>query len=205
MSGLHFEIRSDGEKVALKNHSRTNQTQVNGAFADILVLKAGDVITAGQTEFVVSAQGSQSPRVQDWIFNSLPPGWEIVPEQGLKHLQQASNLPVLMVSEDRLPNGYDLERYVDLQLKLLGERLPSAKASKGSASVPGAQTAAGLTIRTPFPDGRIAIQKQVYATVDSKVGILTATAMETDPAGIHQGIQQILAIATFEPAAVPPR
>lgn len=198
MSGLHFEIRSDGEKIGLKNHSQSNGTWVNGDRAEIVVLQPGDRIRAGETEFVLGiGEGPSAPCIQDWIFETPPAGWEMTPERGFRYAGDATHAITVLVSADRLPEGHDLTRYLDIQIMLISQRLPHAETSKTSASVPGAEASAGLAIRTRFADGQVAVQKQIYATVASKVGIVTATALENDLDEVHKGIERILKTAVF--------
>lgn len=193
MSGLHFELKADVGALGLTNHSKTNGTRVNGQNCEGKLLEAGDVVQAGATEFVVV------PVLQGWTFGHIAPGWEIIPDQGLRLTRGENNVTTVITSQDMLPAGYDLEGYLGIQTKLIGERIRSAKAERFEAVVTEADASAGLFIRTVFPDRRVAIQKQLYAVMGQKVGILTATVMESEPEEIHANVTQILLTASYSP------
>jgi hypothetical protein len=195
MSGLHFELRSENGKVGLKNHSTTNGTWINGELCDLRILQPGDRITAGTTEFVFV----WASMFQGWSFEAIPQSWEIIPEQGLRYARTEKNITTIITSQDRLPEGYDFNAYIDLQLELITRKLPQSELTRTDAQVPESQASAGLNIRTPLEDQRTVIQKQVYAVVGPKVGILTATTFETEPPDVHAGIDQLLSTGIFRP------
>jgi hypothetical protein len=193
MSGLHFEVATDGARVQLKNHSQTNGTLVNGELCVEKRLQVGDVVSAGNTKFALRAVNTPAPTgINGWIFDRIPSGWEIVPEQGLRRIRKEERATTLLASEDKLPEGFDFNGYVQIQLTLFSERSPTSEATR---------TPGGLIIRTALPDKRIALQKQRYAMSQSKVGILTATAFESDPSDVHAQIDQLLASAQYKPGS----
>jgi hypothetical protein len=202
MSGLHFEIVSDGENVGLKNHSQTNGTQVNGRSANSVVVRPGDAIRAGGTLFVLLSTEDTSAAdlsFHNWRFAGAAADWQVVESQGLRFMGQTAAPVTVMAVEEPLPRNHDLEKYIDLQLLLFRERLPQAEAVKQEISVPGADASAALTVRTPLSDGRMALQKQIYVSAGKMVGIATATALETDAAAVHQAIDSVLRSAAYQP------
>ena len=203
MSGLHFEVLCNGETVALQNFSQTNGTYVNGARVEKVLLHTGDVILAGGTQFTLAAGGQDTPagatRIKDWIFPTPAPEWETATGQGFRYVKDGSQHATLIVTEDKLPAGHNFDQYLDIQLTLLGRQLSSARAEKVPVKLPGVESSAGLAIRTEFPDRGNVIQKQIYACIGEAVGILTATALESEPAEIHEAVDRMLATAAFNP------
>jgi len=206
MSGLHFEVVSDGENAGLKNHSQTNGTQVNGRSANTVVLRPGDVIRAGGTQFVLLAVEDVAGAdfsFQSWRFTGASAEWQVVESQGLRYRGQTAAPVTIMAVEEPLPENHDLKKYIDIQLLLFRERLPQAEAVQQEISVPGADASAALTVRTPLADGRIALQKQIYASAGKVVGVATASALEADSAAVHQAIDAVLKSAAFQPESEP--
>jgi hypothetical protein len=204
MSGLHFELVCDERTVALRNHSQTNGTYVNGSRVEEIVLHPGDVIMAGGTRFILGASGedSLSPplQVQHWFFPALPAGWEQLDDQGLRYVRDGSQATTLMITEEAIPAGHTLDQYVDIQLRLIGERLPTAQAVKAPVELTDVDASMGLSIRSGLPDGRVVIQKQIYACVGQGVGILTATILESEPPEVHEAVDKLLMTASFRPS-----
>ena len=204
MSGLHFELVCDERRVALRNHSQTNGTYVNGSRVEEAVLQPGDVIMAGGTRFTLAASGedSLSPqlKIQHWLFPALPAGWEQLGDQGLRYVRDGSQATTLMITEEAIPAGHALDQYVDIQLTLIRDRLPSAQAVKAPVELTDVDASMGLSIRSELPDGRVVIQKQLYACVGQGVGILTATIVESEPAEIHETVDRLLMTASFRPS-----
>jgi pSer/pThr/pTyr-binding forkhead associated (FHA) protein len=206
MSGLHFEIVSDGANVGLKNHSRTNGTQVNGRSAGTVVLRPGDAIRAGGTQFVLLAvedTPSGDLTFQSWRFAGAASEWQVIEGQGLRYTGQTAAPVTIMAIEEPLPQNHDLEKYIDIQLLLFRERLPQAEMAKQDISVPGSDASAALTVRTPLNDGHVALQRQIYACAGKTVGIATATALEADSAVVHEAIEAVLNSAAFQPKGEP--
>ena len=58
-------------------------------------------------------------------------------------------------------------------------------------------------MRTPLADGRIALQKQIYASAGKVVGVATASALEADSAAVHEAIDAVLKSAAFQPESEP--
>jgi hypothetical protein len=206
MSGLHFEVVSDGENVGLKNHSRTNGTQVNGRSVNTIVLKPGDAIRAGGIHFVLCAVGDVSNAdlsFQSWRFADAAAEWQVIERQGLRYTGQTAAPVTIMAIEEPLPENHDLERYLDIQRLLFRERLPQAKVEKQEIPARGATAAAALTVQTPLNDGRIALQKQLYVCSGNVVGVATASALANEPDSVHQAIDAVLKNAVFQPASAP--
>lgn len=206
MSGLHFEVVTDGERVALKNHSQTNGTLVNGQRAEKMMLQPGDLISAGGTQFqlVICAQTMPGEiRILNWRFQAIPEGWEVVGDQGLRFVRDGAYVTTIIVSEEPLPDKHDLEKYIDIQCTVLAKQLPKTVIKKEPAKVPQAEASAGLALTTPLGDGRTGLQKQVYAEVKGQAGVLTATIYAEEPPEVHRAVALILGHALFDPPELP--
>jgi hypothetical protein len=204
MSGLHFELVCDERTVAIRNHSQTNGTYVNGVRVEEAMLHAGDVIMAGGTRFTLAASGehslSETLKIQHWFFPAPPGGWEQLDDQGLRYLRDGSQATTLMITEEAIPAGHTLDQYVDIQLRLIRERLQTAQAVKAPLELTDVEASMGLSIRSELADGRVVMQKQIYASVGQAVGILTATILESEPAEIHEAVDKLLMTASFRPS-----
>lgn len=208
MSGLHFEVVSDGENVGLKNHSRTNGTQVNGRSVETIVLRPGDTIRAGGVQFVLLALediATADLSLQSWRFAGAAAEWQVIENQGLRYMGQAAAPVTIMAIEELLPRSHNLEQYIDIQLQLFRERLPQAEVVKQETSISEGGASAALMVRTPLHDGRIALQKQMYVCTGKTVGVATASALESDSATVHKAIDEVLKSATFQPESEPPQ
>ena len=56
LSGIHFELRSDGRTCTLLDLNSSNGTTIRGARITQAVLKPGDRFTAGRTDFILMAE-----------------------------------------------------------------------------------------------------------------------------------------------------
>ena len=203
MSGLHFEISCDGNQTVLKNFSQTNGTFVNELRVEQVFLKANDLVRAGKTTFRLVPQQGDEPqqlvgtKIACWLLGWTPPDWEIIEGKGLRFLRDGVIVTTIIVTEEPLPKDHDLAKYLDIQTFLIQKRLPEATFQKADAQVKGAEEGAALNIQSALPDGRKAVQRQLYATSQGQVGILTATAFETEVPEIHEAIERVLAGATL--------
>jgi uncharacterized protein YjbI with pentapeptide repeats/pSer/pThr/pTyr-binding forkhead associated (FHA) protein len=66
MSGAHFELACDGSYCRLRDLESTNGTYLNGQRVAAAILRDGDEIRAGRTNFVVAVDGGQA--VTDEVF-----------------------------------------------------------------------------------------------------------------------------------------
>ena len=56
LSGVHFEVRSDGRTCTLLDFNSSNGTTIRGARITQSALMPGDRFTAGRTEFLLVAE-----------------------------------------------------------------------------------------------------------------------------------------------------
>jgi hypothetical protein len=200
LSGLHFSAGSRNGNVLLCNLSKANPTEVNGQPVNSAVLKPGDTFKAGTNIFCVV--GVQNPheakfRVGGWGFQSIPEGWEIHEGSGLRHTAAEPFRANIIVVEESLPRGYDLPNYVALQISLGEKHLKAARFSDPKPlPIKGAEQAMALTIQAQAEKGP-AMQFQVYAVHSGIVGVMTATALESQGQLLRGAFKEVLPGLTF--------
>jgi len=200
LSGLHFSAGSRNGNVLLCNLSKANPTEVNGKPVNSAVLKPGDTFKAGMNIFAVIA--AENPheakfRVGGWGFESIPEGWEINECSGLRHSVTEPFRPNIIVVEESLPKGYDLSKYVALQISLGEKHLKAPRFSEPKPlPIKGAEQAMAITIHAQAEKGA-AMQFQVYAVHSGIVGVMTATALESQGQLLRGAFREVLPGLTF--------
>jgi hypothetical protein len=200
LSGLHFSAGSRNGNVLLCNLSKANPTEVNGKPVNSAVLKPGDTFKAGMNIFAVIA--AENPheakfRVGGWGFESIPEGWEINEGSGLRHSVTEPFRPNIIVVEESLPKGYDLSKYVALQISLGEKHLKAPRFSEPKPlPIKGAEQAMAITIHAQAEKGA-AMQFQVYAVHSGIVGVMTATALESQGQLLRGAFREVLPGLTF--------
>lgn len=202
MSGLHFAVGLRSGTLYLSNLSKTNGTEVNGARVDSMALKAGDKIKAGQTVFsVIGPPPGPFPaqfRIGGWGFEALPDGWQFIEGAGFRHALQEPFQPNMSAVEEALPQGHTLLTYVELQMQLGREHIANAEfQGPVEAKVRGADHALALTLRAPAPGKGPALQNQMYALHNEVVGVLTATALESQSQLLRNAMKAVLKGVSF--------
>lgn len=82
MSGQHFAIECVGGACGVRDLKSRNGTRVNGVKVDVAVLREGDTIHAGQTEFVVHVEAVDPESDQlspSQLKATLPPSRNLTP------------------------------------------------------------------------------------------------------------------------------
>jgi hypothetical protein len=200
LSGQHFTVGLRNGQVLLNNLSKVNPTEVNGQQIHSAVLKPGESFKAGTNTF--SVVGGENPhpaafRVGGWGFPAIPEGWEPQPGKGLSHSQSEPFRANIIVAEETLPEGYDLAKYVALQVSLGQKHLKEASFSAANpAQVTGADQAMAIAIQAHAEKGP-AVQYQVYAVHAGIVGIITATALASQAELLREVFGQLLPGLTF--------
>jgi hypothetical protein len=200
LSGQHFTVGLRNGVVFLSNLSKVNPTEIQGEQVQSAVLKPGESFKAGMNVF--SVIGGQNPheaefRLGGWGFKTIPEGWEVQEGKGLRHHESEPFRANILVVEEELPKGFDLRKYVDLQVSLGQKHLNEAKFSEANpAQVKGADEALALIIHARAEKGP-AVQYQIYAVHAGIVGVLTATALESQTQLLRGVFQQVLPGLTF--------
>jgi hypothetical protein len=200
LSGQHFTVGLRNGNVLLCNLSKVNPTEMNGAQVQSAVLKPGDSFKAGQNVFSVVGADNPYPaefRVGGWGFQTIPQGWNPKPGSGLRHSEPEPFCANIIVAEEPLPKDFDLKKYVDLQVSLGRQHLKEAKINDAKqVKVKGADDALAINIQARAEKGP-ALQCQIYAAHNGVVGVMTATALESQTLLLRSVFNQVLPGLTF--------
>ena len=200
LSGQHFTVGLRNGVVLLCNMSKVNPTEVKGEQVQSAVLKPGDSFKAGENVF--SVIGGQNPheaqfRLGGWGFKTVPEDWEPQEGKGLYHRETEPFRANIIVAEEPLPQDFDLLKYVNLQASMGRNHLRDAKISDPNpAQIKGADDALAITLNASNDKGP-AVQYQIYALHAGIVGVMTATALETQLPLLRGVFKQILPGLTF--------
>jgi len=226
MSGVHFALECGEDRCRLIDRGSANGTFLNGIRVTEAALKDGDQILAGETTFLVhivepkqaglpqppsaspravlpdtgapASAGSPGLHIGGWSLSVVPSGWELVEQQGIRRAGKDIFPSNVVVTEEQLPQDKTLQQYVDSQVFLMHQVIPQAKLqAAGPATIRGAGEAFALEIRFPSDDGRLVVQRQVYARAGRSVGILTFTTLEEELLTIRHVLDSILSGVTF--------
>lgn len=226
MSGAHFALGWVPKGCRVIDRNSSNGTFLNGARVAEAMVRDGDEIRAGQTTFVVHIAGpkeveppqpppaSPGPVLTDggasadaagpafqiggWSLAIIPPGWELLEQQGLRRAGKDIFPSNAVVTEEQLPQDKTLRQYMDSQVFLMHQVIPQVKVEGAvPATIRGAAEAFALEVRFPSDDGRPVAQRQVYARAGRSVGILTFTTLEEELPMIRPVFDSILGGVTF--------
>jgi hypothetical protein len=135
--------------------------------------------------------------VGGWGFQAIPEGWTPQEGKGLQHCESEPFRANIIVAEEPLPQGYDLPKYVDLQISLGKQHLNEGQFSDAKpATVKGAEEALAISLRARAEKGP-AVQYQIYALHTGIVGIVTATALESQSQLLRGVFSQMLPGLTY--------
>lgn len=115
-------------------------------------------------------------RFGSWLLQFVPPGWEVLPGQGVRCGGDESIRSTIIFSEEKLPVGASLSTYIENQLTAIKVVFnnPELKGPM-SVGITGAKEAQRVGVSYASADGREVIHVQVYATVADVVAIATLT------------------------------
>ncbi len=200
LSGIHFSAGLRNGNVLLCNLSKVNPTELNGEKVNSAVLKAGDSFKAGMNTFsVMGGQNSHEAkfRVGGWGFQVIPDDWKPEDGTGLRHSNGEPFRANILAIEEQLPKDFDLAKYVSLQISLGEKHLKGARfGAPKPTKVKGADDAMALAIHAQAEKGP-AIQFQIYAVHAGIVGVITATALESQTQLLRNAFNQVLPGLTF--------
>jgi pSer/pThr/pTyr-binding forkhead associated (FHA) protein len=228
MSSVHCALELGPRGCRLIDRDSGNGTFLNGVRIREAVVRDGDEITAGHTTFVVrivetaessstaapsmtppappapgkQAADSKSPlfSIGSWSFGVVPSGWETIEQHGIRRAGKDIFPSNAVVSEEPLPTGKTLQEYVDSQAQILQSLNPELKAEAPTpASVSGAEEVLGVQIRHTTEDGRLVLQRQLYARAKQLVGVLTFTTLQSELPAVQTAFENILSGAAFVP------
>jgi hypothetical protein len=171
---------------------------------DSAVLKTGDRITAGKTNFLVADAPPVRPvclRVGSWGFESIPENWEALEGIGLRLVPGAQFQATMTAVEEPLPEGQTLADYIKAQMDLVRMQIQGAEVTDCiPAEVPGAEQAMTLGIFSPAPNGRRVCQRQIYAMNKGVAGVFTTTLLDSQAEQLREAQSLVLKGLSFIPS-----
>jgi pSer/pThr/pTyr-binding forkhead associated (FHA) protein len=208
LSGNHCVLTATAEGCKIVDPGSSNGTFVNGSRIKEANLKDGDELVVGHLTFLVqfseapvspsapatrepaaspvrstqiSASSSSPLVIGNWSFRNIPPGWELVEGHGIRDANKDTFPSSVIVGKDTLLPDVTLAQYIQAQLAIIRMHLPDARPKDvAPASFPAAEEASSLEIELPSEDGRLGVQRQLYARFGSSVGVLTFTTLASD-------------------------
>ncbi len=134
-------------------------------------------------------------RAGRWGVGSIPDGWELADQFGIRKLEGGSQVANIRLSEDTLPAGKLLAPYLVAQQTLFQRTFDNPKAAGPSViTFPGAEEAALLFLRHRELEGvPSVIQAQTYVRREKWIGIITFTALADRFSGLKANYQSFAA------------
>jgi hypothetical protein len=226
VSSIHFALEAQTRGCHLADRNSSNGTFLNGTRVTKAMVRDGDEIRAGQTTFIVhivepkevelpqppsalpgavltddgAAANAGNPGLQigGWSLGSVPWGWELLEQQGIRRAGKDIFPSNAVVTEEPLPQDKTLKQYIESQVFLMHQVIPEVKLEAAvRATIRGAAEAFALEVRFPSEDGRSVAQRQVYARAGRSVGILTFTTLEQELPMIQPVFDSILGGVAF--------
>ena len=118
-------------------------------------------------------------QIGNWRLEDVPAGWEFVPQTGLFRREAKSFPSSVSFVEEPLPEGQELESYVQSQLIVARHYMPEIEViGPQPSSFPETDEALKLLIRHKTDNGNNLIQGQIYVRCGKAVGILTCTTIQ---------------------------
>jgi hypothetical protein len=131
-------------------------------------------------------------QIGSWSIAAVPAEWEVVPDCGLRRTGANVFPSTVIVTEEVLPGGMTLERYVTNSIEIMRRLLPepSIKGPDGF-SFPDVDQAQRLEIAYQSKDERSVVQRQIYALAAGQVGIVTFTTVAEDVSNVSGAFRTI--------------
>lgn len=219
MSSLHFRVECDAAQCRLQDLDSRNGTTVNGQRVTRAELADGDVIVAGETHFRVQIEGavpSERPeprrtapavqaiaggapasgptlRVGHWLCGFVPPGWEVVPNQGLRRAAEGEFPISAIFTETRCHEHLNLPEHVNTLIQHYLDALPGCRTQGAQQiKIPGTEEARQFVLEHP-PRGEIALrQKYICVRERESFGMAVFTTSQDQLERSASVLDQIL-------------
>jgi hypothetical protein len=138
------------------------------------------------------------PQIGNWSISIVPEGWKIVPDYGLRRTGAGLFPSNVVLTEEQLPQGMTLGRYIDNQIEIMKYSLPEPQI-KGPAPVLlfGDEETYKLDVRYKSSDERLVVQLQIYTVASKSVGIATFTTVQEETSAVRDAFRAIGKGLTF--------
>ena len=128
----------------------------------------------------------------NWSLSVIPPGWEVVPEFGLRRAEKDAFPSNLVLTEEKMPDGMTLLSYVKNQVQIMERLLPQPTiVGPDRIPLPGAEGAQSLRVSYKSNEQRSVVQTQIYASARDLVGIATFTTVEEEAGQVAETFKAV--------------
>jgi hypothetical protein len=125
-------------------------------------------------------------------MTAVPAEWEVVPNCGLRRTGENIFPSTVVVTEEVLPDGMTLERYVANSIEIMQRLLPEPNIKGPDAfAFPEVEAAQRLEIAYKSSDDRSVIQRQIYTLAAGIVGIVTFTTVAEESSNVSGAFRMI--------------
>ena len=146
----------------------------------------------------------QPLKIGSWSVRTIPAGWEVVPNYGLRSVAENTFPSTVVVTEEKLPEEMTLQAYVANSVEIIRRLLPEPKIKGPDRfSFPEVEEAQQLAVAYRSKDDRAVVQRQIYAGAAGVVGIVTFTTVEEEMANVSGAFRAIGSGLRF--GAAPPQ
>jgi hypothetical protein len=124
---------------------------------------------------------AQFPSVGRWSVTGMPGGWIYVADFGIRQMKPDARAIAASVGvgQDALSSASELTKYVEKQMKLIGNHLKESKfAGPQPTAFPGADEAQLLFVRHSVDSAGNMLHAQTYVRSGLWIGIITLTTLE---------------------------
>ena len=141
---------------------------------------------------ILIGQMEQPLKIGSWSLRTIPEGWEVVPNYGLRSAAENTFPSTVVLTEERLQEGMTLQGYVANSIEIMRRLLPEP-IIKGpdSFTFPEVEAAQSLEIAYRSKDERSVVQRQIYTLSAGIVGIVTFTTVAEESSKVSGAFRTI--------------
>jgi hypothetical protein len=123
---------------------------------------------------------------------AVPNEWEVVPNCGVRRTGENVFPSTVVVTEEVLPEGMTLERYVTNSIEIMRRLLPEPNIKGPDAfAFPEVEQAQRLEVAYKSNDERSVVQRQIYTLAAGQVGIVTFTTVAEEASNVSGAFRMI--------------
>lgn len=147
---------------------------------------------------------SAAPAPLRWQIPQVPAHWQVVPGWGVRGVAEHAAGSNICLTEDVLLAGKLLQPYVQVQIRLMRRNFaePQFAGPSPTELLAAAEVEEGslLLIRHAPAAGRELVQLQVYARIQTWIGIATLTTVKQNVGALRKDFEMFLAALRVSPA-----
>jgi|SRR5262249_41717635 len=137
-------------------------------------------------------------QIGSWQLGAVPADWELLPE-GLRRTGENVFPSNVVVSEEPLPEGMTLKRYVENQVEVMQQVLTEPKIQGPETTmIFGSEPSYTLRVSYESSERHRVVQAQIYTAIEDQVGIVTFTTLQQQQAEVEKDFKAIAKALRFE-------